>query len=319
MMHKRKLPLLFAAGCCLALGATLLARERLLRFAGGGGSGELPPPTPAGGLVQNARRGGGRVSGAHESPADAHGRLLRRVEALRAAGDLSGLAALADEINNKKEELGVERYADLMLAVSGTLASYDFKDDRQYALARKYAALALEHADGMPLETEIRLALYLQGDDEPRPDPAGAEEWSQERSRRARHWLHAWQRLEKEVDSRADADDRPLLSVMPPPGAHPRIPGISPEAIKDPKLRAQYEAAIAANRRKIEHYNRQHELRQLDQLFTKRAEEYVIKLYSTPPYNLEELRQYLNSYLMDQRVRERVLVEVDKKISGASM
>ncbi len=306
--------ILLCVSCICLLGTTLFASGRIFHFGSTDLSrGEQQPAT----TVDHSDHSTGRRAGLRHSEADsgvaAQDQTRRRIQGLREARDMNGLVALADELDRQQAQFDAAQYADLMLEVSSSLASYDFKDDRQYSFAPKYAASALKNADSIPLETEIRLVLYVQGDLTALHDTS-TEEWSRERSNRARYWFHAWQRLEAEIDRGFDFNQRPLLHVMPPAGANPHIPGISPAAIKDPKLRAEYEAAIAANNQKIENYNKQHQLKQLEQLFTTRAEAYIVSLYSTPPANTDELRQYLNTYLLDQQVRERMLSQASANI-----
>jgi len=77
------------------------------------------------------------------------------------------------------------------------------------------------------------------------------EKWAQIRKKDVEVRLHAWKRLVNAIDPTWDANDVPLVNVMPPLAAGPPggvAPGVAPEAIKDPKLRAQYEAAIEKNR-----------------------------------------------------------------------
>jgi hypothetical protein len=139
-----------------------------------------------------------------------------------------------------------------------------------------------------------------------------AEEWAQDRSERVKHWLHAWQRLEKEINRNFNFSNRPQLNVLPPAGYGPA--GIAPESIKDSKARAEYESAIAANKKKIAEYNKQWQLRQLDSYFTPYASQFIIEAYSKPPYNLAELKEYLDGYLANETLKARIVNEVKKKI-----
>lgn len=87
---------------------------------------------------------------------------------------------------------------------------------------------------------------------------------------------------------------------------------MSPEEIKDPRLRAKYEAAIAENERKADEFRRQYRLRQLDSSFPRTAEKYLIQAYSKPPSNLHELRGLLNIYQIDKTSARKILDGVSR-------
>lgn len=242
---------------------------------------------------------------------------IRKIEGLKEAKDLSGLARLADEIESKWASLNKDYYAGLMVEVVGAFSGNDLKDDRQYVLAIKYAKAALEKGDALPLEAEIKLVRFLQGGPEYDTGGMKPEQWGQDRSERARYWLHAWQRLERSINRNFDFNQRPTLNVLPPPGYGPA--GISPSSIKDPKARAEYERRIAENNEKIAEYNRQWQLRQLDDYFTPYVKRFIIEAYSKAPYNLEEIRGYLNTYGVDPSVREAILSQISQRTSQSNL
>ena len=238
---------------------------------------------------------------------------IKNIETLRANRNLEGLVLLADQIELKWPKINKDYYSALMIEVVGAFSGYDFKDDRQYVLAVKYAKAALEKEDQLPLEAEIRLARFLQGGPEYTTGQMKAEEWARDRSERVKRWLHAWQRLEKEINRNFDFNNRPPLNVLPPAGHGPA--GIAPESIKDAKARAEYESTIAANKEKIAEYNKQWQLRQLDNYFTPYASQFIIEAYSKEPHNLAELKKYLDDYLTKEDVKEKIINEVKKKMT----
>jgi hypothetical protein len=87
---------------------------------------------------------------------------------------------------------------------------------------------------------------------------------------------------------------------------------MAPEHIDDPKLRAEYDAAIEENRRKAQRYSEQYSLRQWLKRFPKTAEEYIIRAYSKPPFDVGELKGFLETYLDDEETRARILDAVTK-------
>jgi hypothetical protein len=131
------------------------------------------------------------------------------------------------------------------------------------------------------------------------PSISADGDWLRERREKTGFWLRAWRQLERQFDPTFDINDRknrPLMRVFPPDET--RLPaGTLPSAIKDPKLRAQYEAALAENKRKVERANQQIPLIARGPSFKARAEHVLIYLYSKPPFRTNELRQYLETYL----------------------
>ncbi|MGI9105883.1 MAG: hypothetical protein ACR2G4_06505 [Pyrinomonadaceae bacterium] len=242
----------------------------------------------------------------------------KRIEVFRFAKDFDGLIKLGDELEQKWNQLDASRYARLMLNVCQATMGADYMDDRQYTIGRKYVRLALKKADEIPVETETELVLNLGGDAERLQGRAqhGEGEWSVARSERAALWFHAWRRLDAEIDRSFDVNNRPLLNIPAPRG----LPiGIAPEAVKNPNLRAEYAEARAANARRAQTYTRQFQLHQLEELFSPKAEKYLVEMYSSAPFNLEELKGRLDSSIKSDDGKKRIIDEVTSRIVNQAM
>jgi len=227
---------------------------------------------------------------------------MSRLDVLIRAQNLEGLVAAADEIENTWGKDGGQFYGRLMMEVSNSLAN-SFSETKRDELSQKYAALALVRADTMSLRLETILLEFLSRDLAADTKQAN---WVKERSDKTKLWLHAWARLEKGINRNFEFNDRPLLKVTPP--QETGLPaGVAPEAIRDQKLRATYKAAIAANAAKAREYSKQMELKSLDRMFTRKAEEYIVRVYAEPPYNFDELERHLTTSGLGQTTRERVL------------
>lgn len=241
---------------------------------------------------------------------------LSRLRSFRDSRNLDSLEKFADEIEKKWSQIDGVSYFDLLLNVCNLLSSYSFNDyRRQISLAQKYAALALAKSDEIPLEIELKLLLFLPPDMEYQQGER-EEDWAKQRTTRTRLWLRGWQRLSKEIDPDFDVDDLPKRNIAPPPGAASRA-GVAPEHIKDPILRAEYEAAIAENEQKAQKYNWQYKLRRLDQMFSEKAEQSIVRAYSKPPFDLEELRRFLDTYITDEKKRLEILDAVRQNMPNA--
>ena len=238
---------------------------------------------------------------------------LSRIISLTKSKDLVGLEEFADEVQRTWRLRNREYYAGLMLKTCRAFSSGGFKDDRQYSLARKNALLALEEPAEIPLEMELELVGHVMSDMVIPSAPKG-QEWAQQRKTDMKVRFHAWKRLTDAIDPNWDPNDKPFRSIVPPVATG--LPsGIAPESIKDPTLRAEYEAAIQRNREKIKRYTEQIRLREWLKRFKRTQERYVIRAYSKPPFNLAELKQYLENYIADQDTKARILDAVTKKMA----
>jgi len=135
--------------------------------------------------------------------------------------------------------------------------------------------------------------------------PEGAD-FAQRRKKDVQIRFHAWKRLIDAIDPKWNPNDKPFRNVAPPTETG-LPPGISPEVIKNQELRAIYEKAIERNRLKSVRYLEQSRLRDWLKRFPKRAEAYIIQAYSKPPFNLQELKQYLDKYIANKKTKDKIL------------
>jgi hypothetical protein len=243
---------------------------------------------------------------------------LNQIKSLRKSlkpgpiNDLKSFEKFADEIQTMWSRKSKEYYALLMLELCEPLSSGRFNEERQFALARKYALLGLAKPNQISLETELELTGHVITDMVTPRAPKG-QEWAQQRRKDVQIRLHAWKRLIDSIDPNWDLNER--LRSPNAVGVDMGLPGaVAPEAIKDPKLRAEYEAALQTNRDKIERYTKQSSLRKWLKKFKPRAERYIVRAYSKPPFNLQELRQYLDKYIADKKTKDKILDAVKKNM-----
>ena len=237
-----------------------------------------------------------------------------RIKALRKSltpgptNNIKEYEKFADEIQSKWSRRNKEHKARLMLEVCKPLSSGYFKDDRRYDLARKYALSALETPDEIPLTLELELIGHtitlMIG-----PKVPKGRMWEQLRRKDVQIRLHAWKRLIDAIDPNWDPNE--ILLSPNIVGAAMGLPsGVAPEGVKDPKLRAEYEAALERNQQKIKRYSEQNRLHKWLKRLPRHAEPYIIRAYSKPPFNNEELKRYLDKYIADKETRDRILAAV---------
>ena len=239
-------------------------------------------------------------------------RIASMVKALKPgmANDLVAYEEFADGVLAKWMPRNKECRARVVLHIVWPLSSGQFADRRQYDLARTYALSALAEPNEITLETEIRLIGHVMT--HTRGGPEG-EEYARQRKRNTEVRLHAWKRVIDTIDPNWDPNDLPYLNVPLPPGVF-GTSGMDPKSIKDPKQRAAYEQAIERNNLKTQKFHEQNRARRWLKRFPQEAEEYIIQMYSKPPYNPEELSILLKQFVADERTRTRILDTVDKNM-----
>jgi len=232
---------------------------------------------------------------------------IARLDALRSSNNLDAMRTQIDLGSATWRNRGPKPFILYMYRACAELSSYEIGNSSQRALLLGQYAISVLQSGDLPLPQYIQFVEFL-GFDPPVMDDAA---WKDLRRQKAQFWLEAWLRVSKAIDPSFDFDDRPLLNVAPPLSTG--LPaGVSPSSIENPRLRAEYEHAIAQNHAKIERYNQQSWLKLNGQRVFKEVEQYLVNAYSRAPSDLQELQQLLSRYVQDASVRDRILVGVRK-------
>ena len=187
-----------------------------------------------------------------------------------------------------------------------------FRKEQKYELVREYALLPLNEPNEISCDEELQLADIVKTDMNTPQAPIG-QDWVQKRRKDVTVKLHAWKRLLDTIDQSWDPNDLPLRNVLPPVATG--LPaGVAPSAIEDTNLRTEYMVAIEKSRQKAERYNKQYRLRKWLKRFPPRAERYIVRAYSKQPFNLEELKQYLDNYTVEEKTKAKILNAVTKNM-----
>ena len=224
--------------------------------------------------------------------------------------DLDTLQGIVDRKSQKWRNEDYSSFIVYMSKACSLLSSYDVGDmSKRASLLSGYAISALTSGN-LPIKDQILFVEFLMF------DPLKIDEvpWRSLREQKARLWLATRRRVAGSVDPAFDINDFPLLNVPAPAGS--RMPaGSPPESIKDPKLRAEYDAAIAANSVKAQHYNEQYWLKRNAPRFYEETERYLENAYSRPPVDLAQLERLLSQYIDDNGLREKILEKVRERTS----
>jgi hypothetical protein len=240
-------------------------------------------------------------------------RAARILERFRYSEDLQAVHKEIEALLPQLSVAHLDEYLRFTIYVCEMLTSHDFRDHRrQILLVDEYATSALERTPETALEQELMLLSFLQGDIESGISEA---EWPNIRRQRATRWFKALRRLESQIDKTFDFDDLPWLSEAPPPEVN--LPaGIAADHIKDPALRREYEARAESNRAKADRYAAQWKSRQLLQEYAPRADEYVARAYSQPPYAVADLEQILTENVPEDARRTATIDVVETETAA---
>lgn len=232
---------------------------------------------------------------------------LAELDALRESRDLDSLEKAINHDSPKWKARDRQSFITYMFGACGEISSYDYSDkSKQATLLTRYAISVLSSGP-LSLEERVPFVEFLGAD----PLNIDETEWKNLRQKKARLWLETWRLISEARDLKFDFQDVPMINVEPPPGAGVGAGG-SPSDIKDLRLRAEYERAIALNRAKVERFNEQNYLRLTADRFYEHAQRYLVNAYSRTPSNPTELERLLSIYIADEAIRNRILEETRK-------
>jgi len=246
-----------------------------------------------------------------------------RITELREAKNIIGLENLSKEIQDKWSQVDKQAYGSLMVHTLRSWGSACRRSDKKVPmnLIRQYAAQALStydpnKPDNISVETHFGLVDILHGEYTYSKGKRTDQEWANTRRTGAEKWFHAWQRSENAIDEDWDPNDIPDLNARLPKGvAGLSFPGMPPELIKDPVLRAEYEAAIEKHSRKVKLRNEQIKLRNIRKQYSRIIRKYLVETYSIHPLNDDELQAFVNTYIKDVKVKAEILKAVRTRTS----
>jgi len=238
---------------------------------------------------------------------------LSAVHSARTAMNLDAIESAIQKYSVKLRTENLDDFHQFMYEVCSALSSHHYGNrGRQSRLLNQYVLAVLDGRDQLSIREQEQFTELLLLDPWGITDP----DWSALRRKKAGLWLEAWRRLDSSIDPKFDFSDLPLVNVPPPPGVPFGAGGVL-EAIKDPRLRADYEAAVARNNAKASRHMEQGWLKQTIPQFHRLAELYIGEAYSKPPSAISELEKLLQEYVSDSSARSRVLAAVKKNDKGA--
>jgi len=273
-------------------------------------------------LLSNVTLAAGAAFAADNEKQEEYREYLDRIESLKKSTGLDKFEALAEEIESKHDQWDFSSYTHVTAMFCRKLASSVHGNDKglRAQLLVKCATRTLERINAAVTDSDLvfwdvlydetRLLVGLFRGDRlmNREDMVDENEHPKLRTAITELILRAWKRQQDHIDEDWDPNAEPLKNIRPP--ASTGLPaGVAPEAVKDPELRAEYEAALERNRQRTREFNMQRFLRMAKKHLWGRVEEHLVQTYSRPPYNVEELKMYLQKYVADKEAQKKTLQE----------
>lgn len=247
-----------------------------------------------------------------EEISDGYPRDRARIRELAANRDYEGLKGFSEELRSKwRKQPGIR--SRLLAEISHAFSSYDFQNRDQYGQSVRLAKEILAIKEGVPISTRYEMVRKLQTRSSYILGAEKKESWERDRSERMKYVFDFWQFIEANIDRSFDLDDpanQPVGNVEVP-GRY--FPGTSPEAIKEPNIRKEYERRLAVNNLKAERFNLQFELHKIDATLPELVERIMIEFYSIDPIRPVEVKNYIQLFRLSSESKGRITEAINRR------
>ena len=246
------------------------------------------------------------------------------VETLRALAtteDLGGLLSAINSMERKWLPADKQTYYSILSEACGELTSNDFgfsNISRQQTAAEKYAMDALNNGALLPLGMRAYFVEHLTYVPGHGISGVTGNDWAHLRSERAELWLRTWQQI-----SQQGKDHSSIVLVkpqMPPRKFTSQIVSnngvVDPNKITDTAERAKYMAALKKYQNNYQLMQEQQVIGRIGENFFPLATKNIISEYSSPPYDSQELKRLLDTYVDDAATKQKILDQVAKNIAA---
>lgn len=135
----------------------------------------------------------------------------------------------------------------------------------------------------------------------------------QARQETTKTWLSIVAAIDRQLDPHFDPNDVPAANIIPPKSGRVQLPsGVDPQAIPDPAVRAEYEAALEKNKEKAEQYLVQTRLRRMDLRVSSDVNRFFGSCYTSSPIDQREIEDILQKAALSTSRKQRIRVLFDK-------
>lgn len=225
--------------------------------------------------------------------------------------DLESYGKYAHDLQEKWGKKDKELQARVARQLCMAIANRQFTNaSKCNALAREYALSVLDKPDGVTVKTQLELTGYAITT---KYESLTDEEFARCRRRNIEARLAVLKRLTDAIDPNWDPNEMmPSYKIV---AVRMGLPSSTvPESIEDPKLRAEYIAALQEYKDKHDKWSRQYALHKWLARYPKNVERQAISSYSSRPYNIEELQTYLDKYETESEAKKRILDAVSRNM-----
>lgn len=235
---------------------------------------------------------------------------LALIKSLRDTNDLDQVELAARQIVERWKDRSKPLLAKLLSEICITIYSISVTDlERKYGLVYDNASLGVTMVGSENIEPRLKKRLILQvGSDLGQISDDARPEWPKRRQSTSKLFLDFLSEINYKIDPNIDWDDLPLANVGVPGSSG--TAGVAPDSINDPAIRAEYEKAIEANKRKAEYRTLQGELLDLKKTFPQEVKRYLVSAYSRPPFRESELKGLLYTSDLSAELKKEILDEV---------
>jgi hypothetical protein len=132
--------------------------------------------------------------------------------------------------------------------------------------------------------------------------------WKECRRLKTQAWFLAFDMIDKNMDKNFIADDMPYENMAPPIiEGEVYDSGISPDAIKNPKIRQEYENALKLNAEKVRQHSFQTRLRFYDGIWTEYVKVYIENQYSVAAKgDIDEINALVDANILKKARKEKI-------------
>ncbi len=272
---------------------------------------------------------------------------VNNISVLAKANDINELEKLADNLEKKWYQKDKHSYSVVICSIATALNekndTFNMNNIRKqnnnyYELADNYVKMALDKLNKLPENEKISVMdefnLTSQINKRILRTSSGdfikEKDWPQERCEDAKYYFSVWERLEKNIIPNWDTVKYeikiPIDPRKPPVGYDgPFISGMSTEqikeGIKDPNLRAEYEAGLKKYEEIMLLSYEQYSLQSLKENDLRTLQRNIYHLYSSlsSDYSLnldiDALKQDIAKYVKDEKVRKTILDGVKYRLA----
>ena len=239
-----------------------------------------------------------------------------RISVAKKKRDVGAMLEVMSQVDEEWHLTKNSAYLRLLAQSCEGLQACGIPTREQSDIVRTRVTKALDAEADRPAEIEMKLMLLIQGDWTNPDNVLNQDKWCEERDIRTRRWLRVWREFNKAKEKAERESGGVVYSNVEPPRGSGVLPGASPSEIKDPRLRKEYEQAIADNVRRAQLNRTKDVLNIMEPEARKAMARFISNIYGEAPEQTEALSKLLVEYGVEKKVAAAILTETNHKIGA---